>query len=87
MPAQPVNRHDARMLQPPGDPGLPQEPRLAQRVMSVVALKLFERNLPIQLGIESKKDLAQTASRMRPDDAESLGGANRPRRLLSSSPS
>ena len=31
MPAQAVNRHDPRVLQPPGDPGLPQKPRLADR--------------------------------------------------------
>ena len=61
MAAQAVNRHDSRMLEPPGDPRLPQKSRLAVRVMRMIGLKLFERNLPIQLDVDSQKHLAQTS--------------------------
>src|SRR5262249_31256146 len=53
MSAQPVNRHDSRMLEPAGDPGLTKEPRLTVRIIGVKALKLFECDLTIQLGIQS----------------------------------
>ena len=38
----------------------------------MVGLKLFERNLPIQLDVERQKYLAQPPLGMRPDDPESL---------------
>ena len=56
---QAIDRHDARMLQPPGQPGLEQEPRLAERVVRVVSPQLLERDLAIELGIDRQEDLAQ----------------------------
>jgi hypothetical protein len=68
------------MLEPARNPGLPKEPRLNEGIIGVKALKLFECNLAIQLGIKSEEYLAQTSSRMRADDAIALAGVDR--RLL-----
>ena len=68
--AQAVDRHDPRVLQPPGDLGLQEEPRLAGRVVRVVGLELLERDLAVQLAVKREEDLAQPAACVRPEDLE-----------------
>ncbi len=70
--AQAVDRHDPRMLQPPGEPGLEQEPRLAGRVVRVVRPQLLHRDLAIELRVDRQEDLAQPPARMGPHDPEPL---------------
>ncbi len=74
---EPVDRHDSRVLEPPGDPGFQQEARLAGRIERMVRLELLERDLPIQLGIERQKHLAQAPAGHRTDDAVSVARAGR----------
>ena len=69
---QPVDRDDARVLQPAGDLGLQQEPLAAGRVVGVRVEDLLEGHLAVQLGVQGDEDGAQAAAGMRPEDAEPL---------------
>ena len=69
--AQPVDRHDPRMLEPARDLGLEHEPRLAVRVVRVVGLELLEGDLAVELAVERDEDLAQPAAGVRSQDLES----------------
>ena len=73
--AQAVDRHDARVFQATGDLGLGDEPLTADGVVGVPLEDLFQGHLAVQLGIEGHEHLAQTAARMRPEQAEPLAVA------------
>ncbi len=68
--AQAVDRDDARMLQPAGDLGLPQEPSPADGVVGVVGLDLLEGDLAVQLRVQRHEDRADPAPGMMPDELE-----------------
>ncbi len=53
------------MLQPAGQPGLEQEPRLAGRVVRVMIPQLLHRDLAIELRVDREEDLAQPPARER----------------------
>ena len=78
--AQPVDRDDARVLQPAGDLGLEQEPLAAGRVVGVRLEDLLERHLAVQLAVQGDEDRAQAAPGVGPQDAEPLavGGGRSP---------
>src|SRR5262249_47594614 len=82
MTAQAIDRHDPRVLQPPGDLRFQQEPRLADRVMGVVAPQLLQRDLAVQLGVQGQEDLAQPPARVGPDNAEPPVGGRRHARAI-----
>ena len=67
---QPVHRHDAGMLEPPGDLGLEQKTLPADGVVRVVVEDLLERHLAVQLAVECDEDRPQPAPGVRPQDAE-----------------
>ena len=69
---QPVDRHDARVLEPAGDLRLEQEPLPAGRVVGVVVEDLLEGHLAVQLAVERDEDGAQAAAGVGPQDAEPL---------------
>ena len=75
--AQAVDRDDARMLEPAGDLGLEQESAAALRVIGVRVEDLLERDLAMQLAVESHEDGAEPAAGVRPQDAKSLAVAGR----------
>lgn len=50
--AQPVNRHDAGVLQAAGDLGFDQKPLVADRLVGVVVEDLVERGLAVRLRIQ-----------------------------------
>jgi hypothetical protein len=76
MAAQAVHRHDARVLQTPGDLGLEEKPRAAGRVGGVVRPDILERDLPIQLGVYGDGDLPETTPGVRPQHP--VAGLGRP---------
>ncbi len=80
---QSIDRHDARMLQPPGEPGLEQEPRLAERVVRVIRPQLLQRDLAIELGVDRQEDLAQPPACVRPHDAKALVDGDGPASITS----
>ena len=53
---QAVDRNDTRVLQPPGDLHLQQEPLAKFRVVGEPVLKLLQGHLPVQLQIERDAD-------------------------------
>src|SRR5262249_27651853 len=73
--AQTIDRDDAWVLESPGDLGLEDKSLAAGRVVGMLLEDLLERHLAMQLDIESGEDLAQSAARMRPQQAESLAFA------------
>ena len=70
-----VDRHDARVLQAPGDLGLEQEAFPAGLVIGVVVEDLLEGHLAVELGIERHEDRAQPAPGVRPEHAKPLAVA------------
>ncbi len=73
--AQPVDRDDPGVFEPPGDLGLHQEPLAADRVVGVVVEDLLECHLAIQLGVQGHEDRPQPAAGMRTEYAEPLAVA------------
>ncbi len=73
--AQPVDRDDPGVFEPPRDLGLQQEPLAAGRVVGVVVEDLLECHLAIQLGVQGHEDRPQPAASMRPEHAEPLAVA------------
>src|SRR5262249_12545352 len=70
---QSVDGHDAGVLEPAGDLGLPEEAGTALRVVGVGGADLLEGDLAIELGIPRNEDLAEAAARVRPEDTEPAG--------------
>ena len=68
--AQAVDRHDAGVFQPAGHLGLDQEPRAAGGVVGVLGLDLLERDLAVQLGIQSDGNHSDAAPSMVPQEPE-----------------
>ncbi len=68
--AEAVNRHDPRVLQPPGDLRLEQKAGLRRWVVGQVSLQFLEGDGSIQLAVEGDEDFAQATLRMRPQDLE-----------------
>ncbi len=73
---QPVDRHDARVLEAPRDLGLPEEAAAADRITQVAALDPLEGHLAVQLlvpghvnlpqaplGVEPQREVARAARR------------------------
>ena len=80
--AQAVDRHNARVLEPPGDLGLDQEPLAATRVVGMVAQKLFQRHLAVQLGVQRHEDGPQPTLGVGPKQAKPLAvRSSRPDRV------
>ena len=63
------------MLEAAGDFGLDHEPLAAGRVVGMVIEDLLERHLAMELGVQRHEDGAQTATGVRPQDAEPLAVA------------
>jgi hypothetical protein len=72
-----INRNDPGMLQAAGDLGLDQESGPAHLVVGVVVEDLLERDLAVQLGVESHEDSAQAALSVGPEDSKPLAIAGR----------
>ena len=63
-----VNRNDARMFEPAGDPGFDQEPLSPEDVAAVLSSYLLECNLPLELRVFGDENLAKAPFRMRMDN-------------------
>src|SRR4051794_25344165 len=74
---QSINGDDPRMFQAAGDLRLEQEALATDRVVGMMVEYLLQRDLAVQLRIEGNEDRPQTASSVRPQDAESLAVAGR----------
>src|SRR4051794_33589985 len=75
--AQPIHRHDARMLQAAGDLRFEQEARAAFGVAGVTFLDLLQRHFAVQLFIMGDIDLSQSPLRMWPKYAETQPARSR----------
>ncbi len=75
--AQAVDGNDAGVFQPAGDLGLGDEPLAADGVVGVLLQYLLHRHLAMQLVIQRHEHGAQTAPRVRPEDAEPLAVGGR----------
>ena len=69
--AEAVDRDDSRVLQPSRDLGLDEEPLAADGVVGVAVEDPLDRHFPVELAVQAHEHRAQTALRMRPEDAES----------------
>jgi hypothetical protein len=68
--AQPVDRDDARVLQPAGDLRLVLEPAAVAGIVGIAVLDLLQRHVAVQLGVAGEEDLAEAAAGVGPQDAE-----------------
>ncbi len=74
---EPINRDDARVLEPTGDLGLEQKPLAADRIVGVLVEYLLDGDLAMQLAIERDEYRPQPAPGMRPKDPKPLAIAGR----------
>ena len=75
--AEPIHRHDPRVLEPAGDLGLDNKSVAAGRVVRVAFEDLLESNLTVQLAIERHKHFAETTAGMLAQHAEPLAVGRR----------
>ena len=61
VPAHAVNRHNAGMLQAPGDLSLAHESAAAARIVGVPGADLLERHFAMQFLVQRDKHLAESA--------------------------
>ncbi len=69
---QPIDGHDRRVFQPAGDFGFENESGTALGTVGVRGLDALQGHFTVQFFVRSDVHLAESAARMRTEDAESL---------------
>jgi hypothetical protein len=75
--AQAIHWHDARVLQAAGDLGFEEEPLARLLFAGITLLVHIERHLAVQFSVERHGDDAETASRVRPQNAKPAARSRR----------